>query len=84
VAPGPVGLGLLVFTDPHRKERRPYLYAIFIWCYTSLWLIALVFTWSHYDRWPLWVRVAATICLIVATPAASDLFLLVRRRRTGK
>ena len=66
------------------SERRPCLFALFIWCYSAVWLIAGVYTWRNCDRWPLWAKIGAVLGLIIATPAGSDLFLFMRVRRIMK
>jgi len=66
------------------SERRPYLFAVFIWCYTAVWLVAVVYAWRNWDLWPLWARIGAGLGLIVGTPAGSDLFLFMRVRRITK
>jgi hypothetical protein len=70
--------------NPDLPERRPYLYAVFSWCYTCLWAVALIASWKHYDQWPLWVKICASLGLIITTPAGSDLFLFLRRRPITK
>jgi hypothetical protein len=77
-------LSASMFGNPGRSGQRAYLYAVFAWCYTCAWVGALTAAWMYYDRWPLCAKIAASIGLILTTPAGSDFFLLFRRRRVAQ
>jgi hypothetical protein len=74
----------MMLSQPDRSERRPYLYAVFAWLFTGAWVLALLWTWMNYERWPLWGKIAAGLGLVLTTPAGSDLFLLFRLERSAR
>lgn len=71
-------------SNPGGNRCRSYWYVAFAWFFTSVWVIVLVWTWLNYANWPIWARIAATMGLVLTTPAGSDLLLFVRLWRSRK
>jgi len=70
-----------VATDSDTGRERWYPSSA--WVYTCGWIAAVIITWVHSGKMPLWMRIAIGFVLVVTTPAGSDLFLIRRYWREG-